>query len=247
MIRKYTQASVRKISEDVETTRYIEFIASDNSRDSYKTVLPVNKWALDRYAANPVIGYQHMLYSSTNPDMVIGSGKAFIEGDLLIIGITFEPFELNPLADKIFRKILHGTIRAVSVGFDPIGVGSWGQGDEAYGKPNQTYYYAGQELIEVSVVHIPANKNAIIRMLENKKGLKGLKDLSEDAIITVESVLRMLEEGIIDTKDTEKETSETSSEEKKEIESKETIDEKVRQIEQEITIAEAEALSFQIK
>lgn len=166
MNRKFAQASIRKVSEDVEKTRYIEFVASDNSRDSYKTVLPVDKWDLDRFNKNGVIGYQHALYYSTNPDMVIGSGKAFVDGNELIIGITFEPGDLNPIAEKLFRKVLHGTIKAVSVGFDPKGEGSWGVGDEAAGKENQTYYFAGQELLEVSIVHIPANKNAVKRAAE---------------------------------------------------------------------------------
>lgn len=166
MNRKFAQASIRKVSEDVEKTRYIEFVASDNSRDSYKTVLPVDKWDFDRFNKNGVIGYQHALYYSTNPDMVIGSGKAFVDGNELIIGITFEPGDLNPIAEKLFRKVLHGTIKAVSVGFDPKGEGSWGVGDEAAGKENQTYYFAGQELLEVSIVHIPANKNAVKRAAE---------------------------------------------------------------------------------
>lgn len=164
--RKFAQASIRKVSDDVETTRYIEFVASDNSRDSYKTVLPVDKWDLDRFNKNGVIGYQHALYYSTNPDMVIGTGKAFVEDDQLIIGVTFEPADLNPVAEKLFRKVLHGTIKAVSVGFDPIGEGAWGVGDEAAGKENQTFYFGGQELLEVSIVHIPSNKNAVKRAME---------------------------------------------------------------------------------
>ncbi len=167
MNRKFAQAQLRKVSDDVEKTRYIEFVASDNSKDSYRTVLPVDKWDLNRFNKNGVIGYQHNLYYSTNPDMVIGTGRAFVEGNQLIVGITFEPAELNPVAEKLFRKILHGTIKAVSVGFDPIGEGSWGQGEEAYGKSNETYYYAGMDLLEVSVVHIPANQNAVKRAIEN--------------------------------------------------------------------------------
>lgn len=165
--RKFATAAIRKVSDDVEKTRYIEFVASDSSRDSYKTVLPVDKWDLDRFNKNGVISYQHALYYSTNPDIVIGSGKAFIEDDQLIIGVSFEPADLNQLAEKIFRKVLHGTLRAVSVGFEPKGQGAWGVGDQAAGKENQTYYFAGQELIEVSIVHVPSNKNAVKRALEN--------------------------------------------------------------------------------
>lgn len=165
--RKFATASIRKVSDDVEKTRYIEFVASDNSRDSHKTVLPVDKWDLDRFNKNGVISYQHALYYSTNPDIIIGSGKAFVEDGKLIIGVTFEPAELNELAEKIFRKVLHGTLKAVSVGFDPQGQGAWGVGDQAAGKENQTYYFAGQELLEVSIVNIPSNKNAVKRAIED--------------------------------------------------------------------------------
>lgn len=231
MKKRFAQASVRTIAEDVEKTRYIEFVASDNSRDSYKTVLPVNKWNLDRFNANPVIGYQHALYYSTNPDMVIGTGKAFIEGDQLIIGITFEPGDLNPLADKLFRKVVHGTIKAVSVGFDPIKDGNWGQGEEAYGKSNQTYYYDGQELLEVSIVHIPGNKNALKRLLETQG-----ENLSQENLQLIKRILDDSSEG------TEEPNNSTED-----APNNDSIDEQVRKIEQEITIAEAEALSFQIK
>ena len=47
------------IPADVEETRTLEFVASDNTRDSYGTVLPVDKWDLDRFNKNGRITYQH--------------------------------------------------------------------------------------------------------------------------------------------------------------------------------------------
>lgn len=168
---------VRKIAEDVEETRTIEFIASDNSRDSHGTVVPVDKWDLTRFNSNGIIGYQHNVYGdmcgNEDPDRVIGTGQARIEDNQLIVAMTFEPSDLNPLAEKIFRKILHGTLKAVSVGFVPTQKGHWGEGKEASDGENPTYYYAGQELLEVSVVNIPSNKNALKR---------GFRDNTVDAI-----------------------------------------------------------------
>lgn len=158
---------IRKIDEE---KRYIEFVASDNSVDSYKTVLPVSGWDLSRYEKNGTVGYMHDVYGDSwtkaaDPDDVIGKGRAFVEGDQLIVGITFEPAELNEKADKIFRKIQFGSLNAVSVGFSPIGKGH--RGDEERGEDPNVYYYKGQELLEVSVVNIPANKNAIKRFFGN--------------------------------------------------------------------------------
>jgi len=49
----------------------------------------------------------------------------------------------------------------VSVGFIPTGKGHYGAGNEGVNKPDETYYYGGQELLEVSIVNIPANPNAV--------------------------------------------------------------------------------------
>ena len=97
-IDNYCKCFVRGISDDVEESRTIPFVASDNSRDSYRTVLPVDKWDLTRYDKNGVVTYQHNAFSS-NPDMVIGRGVARVEGDELIVEITFETEDLNPVAD----------------------------------------------------------------------------------------------------------------------------------------------------
>lgn len=153
---------IRKKNED---SRTITFIASDDTRDSAGTVLNQDNWILTRFNSNGIIGYQHKVYGgwddTDNPDNVIGKGFAYIEDRELMVDITFEPAEINPLAEKIYQKILFGSLRAVSVGFLPVGRGKFGEGADA-----ETYYFAGQELLEVSVVNIPANPNALKKSME---------------------------------------------------------------------------------
>lgn len=141
--------------------RMVEFIASTSSVDSYGTVLPVDLWELARYEKNGVVGYQHDIYWSDDPDNVIGRGEAFIEDDALIIRIFFEPADINEKAEKVYKKVLFGSINAVSVGFQPTAPGHWG--DERDGEDPDVYYYAGQELLEVSVVNVPSNPDAVKR------------------------------------------------------------------------------------
>ena len=160
---------IRKIDEE---SRTVEFVASDNSVDSYKTVLPVDKWDLTRYSGNGIVGYMHDVYGtswtkSADPDDIIGKGVAFVEDEKLIVRITFEPKELNERADKIFRKIQFGSLHAVSVGFRATAKGH--MGDEERGEDPNVYYYAGQELLEVSVVNIPSNANALKRSMEEER------------------------------------------------------------------------------
>ena len=153
-----------------QDSRRITFVASDSTRDSHGTVLNQDGWSLDRFNKNGIIGYQHKVYGgwddTENPDNVIGKGRAYTKDGKLYVDVDFEPKEINELADKIYNKLLFGSLKAVSVGFLPKGKGSWGKGEEALDGKNPTYYYAGQELLEVSVVNIPANPNALKKSIE---------------------------------------------------------------------------------
>lgn len=146
-------------------SRKVTFVASDGTRDSAGTVLNQECWDLERFNQNGIIGYQHKVYGgwddTDNPDNVIGKGHAYVDDGKLMVDIEFEPKEINELAEKVYQKILFGSLKAVSVGFLPIGKGEWGKGEEAVGGSKPTYYYAGQQLLEVSVVNIPANPNAL--------------------------------------------------------------------------------------
>ena len=50
----------------------------------------------------------------------------------------------------------------------PTAEGHWG--DKRSGEDPDVYYYDGQELLEVSVVNIPANANAVRRSIEGEQG-----------------------------------------------------------------------------
>ena len=166
IIRRFNDApEIRKVDEEKRT---VEFVASDSSVDSYGTVLPVDKWDLQRYQNNGIVGYMHDVYGdswtkSADPDDVIGKGVAFVEDEKLIVRITFEPKELNEKADKIFRKLQFGSLHAVSVGFRATEKGH--KGDEERGEDPNVYYYGGQELL----VNIPSNANALKRALEAER------------------------------------------------------------------------------
>lgn len=170
IIRRCFEArELRAIDQELRT---VEFVASDNSVDSYGTILPVDKWDLSRYKRNGIVGYMHDVYGDSwtkaaDPDDVIGKGEAFVENDQLIVRITFEPADLNEKADKIFRKLIFGSLHAVSVGFKPTAKGH--MGDEERGEDPNVYYYNGQELLEVSVVNIPSNPNALMRSIEEER------------------------------------------------------------------------------
>lgn len=176
MDKQIRYSKLRSVDEESRTA---DFIISDESRDRHNTVLKIDRWNIKNYDQNPIFGYQHEVYGSifggSNPDTIIGKAvKVFREGSKLIGRFWFETKDINELADKLWKKVKAGTLRAVSVGFMPIldkegKEGQYGEGDEARGGPNETFYFNGQELLEVSLVHIPSNANAIKRQFENKQ------------------------------------------------------------------------------
>jgi hypothetical protein len=177
MVTKYIQNTFEKsFDSNVEETRKVQFVISTDSRDRHNEVINMKNWKLDTFNANPIVGYQHNVYGDNmclapNPDDVLGKSKAWIDQykgkTALLAEVEFEPKEINPLAEKVFRKVLFGSLNAASVGILPIGKGKVEKTTKDSGDVEQTYYYDGQELIEWSIVNIPANPDARAKSMKN--------------------------------------------------------------------------------
>lgn len=230
----YVGSQIR-INEDSKESRKVQFVISDTSKDRHGTVLNMKSWDLEHFNKNGIVGYQHDVYGGgmckgPDPDSVIGKGRAWLEGEVLMGEVEFEPEDINPLAEKIFKKVLHGTLKATSVGFRAIGGGRMVNdktGEEQrleeapYRVPKgYTFYFDGQELLEYSIVNIPSNPNALKKSLRNQtaNALHFLKrELGEDITygeieqMKVMDVVRMLETGKkIEQKETEEDSSKES-------------------------------------
>lgn len=137
--------------------RTAEFVLSTETEDRHGTVIMMDGWQLENYKNNPIVCHQHRSFS-TDPDAIIGTSEIWIENKQLMGRVTFEPADVNPLAEKIFRKVQLGTMRAASVGFYPK-KGQWGQSEE----DEYTYYFTEVDLVEWSIVSIPSNPDATLK------------------------------------------------------------------------------------
>lgn len=149
-------AYVRNTSAELLENRQVEFVISDESVDTYGTVFKRDGWLLDRFNKNGVVFYVHES-RNPNPDLLVGSGEVFFEGDKMIGRVTFEPEDINPLAEKVLRKIEHGTLKMASVGAMPYEAR---MGKKDLGEKEDTLYFTKQELLEFSVCPIGSNPNA---------------------------------------------------------------------------------------
>ena len=189
----------RKAQTDSRTRK---FIISTNAKDRHGTVLNPKKWNLKNYKKNPIVAYQHDVYggffTAPDPDKIIGKGKVYLEGDKLMGDVEFEPTEINEFAEKILNKVDFGTLRATSVGFYPEGKGKYGKDKEAEGEENETFYYAGQELLEFSIVNIGSNPETVKRATPEVKEVL-FKDFITNLIsgkMTWEEIERLTVKGV---------------------------------------------------
>lgn len=133
--------------------RKIRFCFSDGSIDRMGDTIDPNGWELKSFLLNPVALWAH---DSSQPPIGRASNVA-VDGGKLMGDIEFAPAETYAFADTIYRLSRDGYVSAVSVGFKPIDFKWANEDDREWGIDFQR-----QELLEISVVPVPANANALI-------------------------------------------------------------------------------------
>lgn len=134
--------------------RTMRFVASDESVDRYGDIIRASGWQLDNFRKNPVLLFAHD--SRQTPVGQVPSIE--VVGTELIADCLFRPEGDSQLSDDVWRAVEGGFLRAASVGFTPTGpvnqlvdsAGNW-----------TGYEFTSQELLELSVVPVPANPQAL--------------------------------------------------------------------------------------
>lgn len=159
------EAVFRAVNKEKRTA---EFVISTEAVDTYGTVFKVTGWDLERYKRNPIVCYGHRHWGE-NPNTILGTSEVFLDGEQLIGRVTFEPADINPLAETVFQKVNHGTLRMASIGANPKR-GHWG--DEKMGEDKDVVYFDEQELLEWSIVPLGSNPDALKRNDETMKEIR---------------------------------------------------------------------------
>ena len=153
----------------------IKFVASTATPDRYGDVVDQKGWDLRAYNRNPVVLFNH------NPaQMPIGKGKAYVENEQLMLEVEFD--QKDDMAKTIEQKVRDGYINAVSVGFQPsktVSRSSLPSDHPYYGKSGS--YFQASELLEVSIVTIPANNEATLSKQFSRE--IGLTDVARSLIL----------------------------------------------------------------
>jgi len=191
-MQKYTY--IMKRSEPASSKKEkVSFVASSATPDRYGDIIDQKGWVLDNYKKNPVVLLNH-----DSNQLPIGKGNVYLRDDKLVIDVEFDSEDER--AKEVERKAKKGFMNAVSVGFRPLESKSRSElpsDNKYYGQRGM--YYSKAELLEVSIVTIPANGEAT--MLEQKfynamkeEILKEVKAAMQDNLIVNKHILNVKEE-----------------------------------------------------
>jgi HK97 family phage prohead protease len=132
----------------------LSVVASDETVDRYGDVLRVSGWDLSGYKKNPIVLFAH---EARYP---VGTSKVRIDGKQLIADITLAEPGTSDIVDAVRALVRQKILKAVSVGFQPTKEPNEIK-DPDTNKWTGGYEFVGQELLENSIVSIPANPNAL--------------------------------------------------------------------------------------
>ena len=137
----------------------IKFKLSVETPDRGNDIVRVNGINLQNYLKNPIVLFNH---DHSIPPIGVGE-EIYVEGDTLYGSINFhEDTELSQSLAKLARK---GILKAVSIGFIPIKVKEIPiseQDSRAYPYTTSYRVFEESELLEFSLVAVPANQHALV-------------------------------------------------------------------------------------
>jgi HK97 family phage prohead protease/HK97 family phage major capsid protein len=130
-----------------------EFVLSDETLDRHGEVISAAGWDLKLFKKNPVALLNH------NANAIIGKWESVrVEGKRLLGKLVLAATGTSALVDEVRSLFEQKMIRAVSVGFLDIEKEKLDDDASEFWGP---FRYLKQELLEVSLVAIPANPNAV--------------------------------------------------------------------------------------
>ena len=140
-------------------SRIVPWVLSDGSVDRMTDTINPNGWDVAAYKQNPVVLFAH----DANSPPIGRMRNIYSDGQRLIGEIEFAGASVYPFAEQIFQLVLHGFLKAGSVGFRPLEY-SWSEDpDRPFGID-----FIRQELLEFSICAVPALPSALL--IDGKSG-----------------------------------------------------------------------------
>lgn len=150
------------VDEEGKPKSKVVFIASTDAVDRYNDIVE-QTWKLENFNGNPVVQVDHD-YSTA---ATVARGRAYLADDgtgKAALHLEIEQWGSSPRAQQTRADVEAGILSAVSVGFRPgssVARNTFEPTDPRYSPDNYCYVHRENELLEVSIVAIPANPEAL--------------------------------------------------------------------------------------
>ncbi|PZC52325.1 MULTISPECIES: hypothetical protein [unclassified Mesotoga] len=162
------EVTIDRVISDMETEvdkandeeRTLRMVGSTGEIDRMGDIIDVKGWKLTNYRKNPVILFGH----DTWIPAVARAKEVKKEDDKLTFLIEFPPEGVNDLSDKLFNLYKLKIMRASSVGFLPLKY-DWIEDENGR---YRGIHFIEQELLELSLVNVPAHPAALAMSLYGK-------------------------------------------------------------------------------
>ena len=147
-----------KATKSAKAKPTYRFTISTDSADRDNDIVKMDGMDVVNYRKNPVVFYAHEYRALPIGTSTLKINKHTIEADLTFVGEDIYPF-----AETVRRMVDAGVLRAASIGFKPK------SGEYNHERKGVDIYEA--ELLEWSVVPVPANAECLVQLSGLPKGI----------------------------------------------------------------------------
>ena len=164
-------ASEVKVLDDQDRTA--TFTITTESEDRDRDTIAVDGWRLENFRKNPVV-----LWAHDSRSLPVGKAVDLAIYEHKLTSTTrFTSAEEYEFGHTVWKLVKGGYLNAVSVGFIPL---KWAYNDNRRGPWGPAVDFLEQELLEYSVVPIPANPEALIEARSAGVNLTPVKRWAEE-------------------------------------------------------------------
>lgn len=162
-----TEITVAKEADPETGMHDITFTISTAAIDREDDVIAVDGWDLENYLKNPVVLWGHD-YGGLPVAKAMEVGTV---DDKLMAVDRFTPRDVHPFGFMVYQLVRGEFLRATSVGFHPI--------EYVYNDDHKGYDFNRQELLEHSIVPVPANPEALVAASASGIDLAPMREWAE--------------------------------------------------------------------
>jgi HK97 family phage prohead protease len=217
MKKQYTNAYVKEVKEDGVI---VGAVATTDSPDRDGEILSIDGWELDNFIKNPVL-----LWGHDSRALPIGKVTNIKRAENSLLFDAKFAIEENDFAAKVAKLVKGGYLNTFSVGFLP--------------KQREGDKFTKQELLEISVVNVPANPEAevsrefkdfqkAVKSIEKRETKESKKEVKEKVKEEIKKEVSKIEKTSEKKKEVKKEVKEIKEEKKIEEKPKKELKKKVK-------------------